>query len=223
MKRNHLPVVALVLVAGLAQTKEANAAFATEGLSCTLTSAAEGTLATCDGSISDDGADITIALQGTAPNTVTRVALTRDSEDKPFQVLDMEAQPVIDPETVGILFIDLNFDGFRDLAVMEFLPSGPNVPYLYHLYDPGTRTYVRYRALDKITSPEVLKSQRRIRSNWRSSAAEAGEDLWSWQDGEPVLVEQVKKRWTSSGHCSAAYYRLKNGKLRQYRKSKCRN
>ncbi len=219
----HLPVLVLALTAGLAQTSDAYAAFATEGLSCTLTQAAKGTLATCDGSISDDGADISIALKGTAPNSVTQVALTRDGDAAPFQVLVLNAQPAIDPETVGILFIDLNLDGFRDLAVMEFLPAGANVPYLYYLYDPETRLYARHPALDAITSPEILKTQERIRSNWRSGAAEGGEDLWAWKDGEPILVERIKRRWTQAGHCTAAHYRLKNGKLRQYRKSKCRN
>ncbi len=213
----------LALSASVTIVPDARAAFATEGLSCTLTQTAKGTLATCDGSISDDGADISIALRGTAPNNVTEVALTRDNETSPFQIISVEAQPVIDPETVGILFIDMNFDGFRDLAVMEFLPAGANVPYLYYLYDPTTRMYARYQALDEITSPEILKTQKKIRSNWRSSAAEGGEDLWAWQDGQPVLVERIKRRWTKAGHCTAAFYRLRNGKLRQYRKSKCRN
>lgn len=217
-----LAISGLFLAGAVLHGESARATFASEGLSCTLSNAARGTLATCDGSLSDDGPPISIALEGTAPNSVTRVSLSRGSETKPFQQIRLQAQPLIDPETVGILFIDLNFDGYRDLAVMEFLPAGPNVPYLYFLYRPQERKYVRSRQLDKITSPEILKSRKLLRSNWRSSADEAGEDLWAWRNGRAFLVERIVKRWTSRG-CSATFYRFRNGRLRQYKRRKCRD
>ena len=200
---------------------QAQATFATEGLSCTLSNAARGALASCDGSLSDDGPAIKITLEGRAPNSVTRVSLSRGRDPKPFQQINVRAQPVIDPETIGILFIDLDFDGYRDLAVMAFLPAGPNVPYLYFLYKPNQQKFVRSRQLDKITSPEVLKSRKLLRSNWRSSADEAGEDLWAWHNGHAFLVERIKKRWTSHGDCSATFYKFRNGRLRQYKRRKC--
>src|SRR5689334_2824653 len=43
------------------------------------------------------------------------------------------ASPPEDVENLSI--VDVNFDGYKDIMLMEFLPSGPNIPYLYWIFN----------------------------------------------------------------------------------------
>lgn len=76
-----------------------------------------------------------------------------------------------DLETAGLVIEDLNFDGYRDLRLPEFLPASPNIPYLYWLYNPETAQFERNRALEYITSPVVDVERQMITSMSRLNAA----------------------------------------------------
>lgn len=75
-----------------------------------------------------------------------------------------------DLSTAGLVIEDLNFDGYQDLRLPEFLPASPNIPYLYWLYNPETAQFERNRDLEIITSPVVDSEQHLITSFSRVNA-----------------------------------------------------
>lgn len=118
------------------------AAFAANDLSCAIYAPQKpGVLARCAGPFSGPGGSITIELHGKAPNRVTTVRLEFAGNALPPQTIPVTAEPVIDLETVGVLFMDFNSDGVEDLAVMECLPEGTDVPYRYYLFSPSLGTF----------------------------------------------------------------------------------
>jgi hypothetical protein len=96
--------------------------------------------------------------------------------------------PLNDPN--GLIVGDMNYDGYDDFRVMEFLPAGPNVPYLYYLYVPATRQFVYSEAYAKITSPEFIGNSQ-IRSQWRRSAENKwGIDTYTVTNSIPTLIQR---------------------------------
>jgi LysM repeat protein len=87
---------------------------------------------------------------------------------------------------------DMNYDGNEDFRIMEFLPAAPNVPYLYYIYDPATRSFVYSEAYRKITSPEFTGNSE-IRSKWRESAVKWGIDTYKITNNVPTLTQ--KETW----------------------------
>jgi LysM repeat protein len=84
---------------------------------------------------------------------------------------------------------DVNYDGNDDFRIIEFLPAGPNVPYLYYIYDPGSRNFVFNETYRKIISPE-FPGNSEIRSKWRESAGKWGIDTYKVTNNVPVLTQR---------------------------------
>ena len=213
---------ALVLAVTLAFSASAQATYAANDLSCTIyTPAGPGLLARCDGPFNGPGGTIRLELLGSSPNNVTRVQLSNGENGKLFQALEVNAKPVVDLETVGVLFMDFNFDGIEDFALMEILPAGPNVPYLYYLYDPKTQRFEYNKALSRITSPEIEREAQQISSSWRNGAANHGKDMYVWQGNELVLVERREDIY-QNGNCIRKLYVRKAGNLVVMSKGPCK-
>jgi uncharacterized repeat protein (TIGR01451 family) len=84
---------------------------------------------------------------------------------------------------------DMNYDGNDDFRIVKNLPAGPNIPYLYYLYDPATRKFVYNEAYGKITSPE-FPGNSEIRSQWRESAVKWGIDKYTVAGNTPRLTQR---------------------------------
>lgn len=96
----------------------------------------------------------------------------------PFEVINL-----------GLVVEDMNYDGYDDFRFIEFLPAGPNIPYLYYIYDPASSQFVFNEAYGPITTPELIGNNE-IRSYWRAGAAYYGEDTYLIVEGNPVLTQR---------------------------------
>ena len=65
----------------------------------------------------------------------------------------------------GLYIEDLNFDGYKDLRLQKGTPAGPNIPYLYWIYDPSQN-----EELEIILALKVDYENKRIISYTRGSA-----------------------------------------------------
>jgi len=99
----------------------------------------------------------------------------------------------------GFELLDMNFDGYADIRLVESRPAGPNVPYLNWLYDPAGGRFVASRALDEITSPRFDAAARELRSDWRDSATRYGTDIYVFRDGQPVPERRETRDYKRPG------------------------
>ena len=186
---------------------------AADNLICELyTPTGSGTLADCSGPFTEAGDEIVISLVGRTPNRVSEIRLTRDGEPKPFQSIPVSVRPVIDPETVGILLMDMDFDGDKDLAVMKRL-SGEGAGYRYFLYDSDTDTFRANAGLGQIAWPEFNPEAKTIRSYFERADGRAGHDTWVWRDGNLVNTARREHVTGADGTCRIKLYRLSQGRL----------
>lgn len=87
-------------------------------------------------------------------------------------------------------WVDVNFDGFPDLTIAQFLPAGPNIPHQTWLYDPQQKRYIDApESYQMITSPEVDPDYQQIVSHWRGSCCSHGINVYRWEGKEVKQVD----------------------------------
>jgi hypothetical protein len=114
-----------------------------------------------------------VVLQGDVRDQqaeIRRIEIYHAGDRTPHQRITGLATRFPDLSTAGLILEDLNFDGYRDLRLPEFLPASPNIPYLYWLYNPETARFERNRDLEIITSPVVDTDRQLITSMSRVNA-----------------------------------------------------
>lgn len=96
-----------------------------------------------------------------------------------------------------VIVEDVNFDGYLDIRLMEYLPSGPNIPYLYWIFDPETKQFVQNEELKQITSPEVDVKNKQLLSHQRTDATRFGTKFYEYRNNELVLVKEEIRAYTT--------------------------
>lgn len=97
---------------------------------------------------------------------------------------------------------DMNYDGNDDFRIVKNQPAGPNIPYIYYIYDPATRKFVYNEAYGKVTSPE-FPGNSEIRSQWRESAAKWGIDTYFISNNNPILTQ--RETWEAINETQAKH------------------
>ncbi len=87
---------------------------------------------------------------------------------------------------------DMNFDGFNDFRLFQFLPAAPNIPYYYWLYNPKTKRFELSKQLEDITSPEFDPKNKLITSEWRAGYGHYGTSTFKFINGKVTLVEEYE-------------------------------
>jgi hypothetical protein len=155
--------------------------------------------------IHDDLPEFSFTLRGEAEPDLEifhaeKIEIRRGTEAQPVQVIEgLETETPVSSDFLGLEVLDMNFDGYGDLRIIQFRSAGPNTPYLNWLFDPATARFVSSAELDAITSPTFDPETGSIRSEWRDGAASYGTDLYAVLGGKPVLVRKERKEYSDSG------------------------
>ena len=106
---------------------------------------------------------------------------------------------------------DMNFDGRKDFRLMEFLPAGPNIPYLYWIYNSRKDLFEANSAYTEITYPEFDNEKKEINSTWRNGCCQHGRDVYKLINGVPKLSERFIIGHNSEGKEYSEHWEIKNG------------
>ena len=114
--------------------------------------------------------------------------------ERPEQRLEGFAAQLLDIEAgQGFVLEDMNFDGYNDLRIVEFLPAAPNVPYHVWLYEPQSGLFVADEALSSLVSPQVDAQAEQILSFYRLSPTTYVQDFFGYVDGSLRLLRREEQ------------------------------
>ncbi|MGV8995532.1 MAG: XAC2610-related protein [Parvibaculaceae bacterium] len=137
---------------------------------------------------------------------IDSIEVTRSGETAPFQTIKpVDSNVPANIANNGFEMADLNFDGFLDMRVVRFMPAGPNMPYQNWLWSEQQGKFIANPALDEITSPKFDADGQEINSIWRSSAAEGGADVYTYDGTTPVLIHRETDN-VAHGTCTRTFY-----------------
>ncbi len=150
-----------------------------------------------------EGRTLSISLVGRAPNAVEQIVLRRDGGE-PFQTLHLEANPPIGPSDVGLLYADMNFDGFGDLGIMRRGHLSVRQPFYYLLYDPGTQRFVRSSLLENMSNVSFDVAAMRVVTRWRDRTYRY-KDSFEWI-GRHLKLRTRERRGGNQQRCVSIAY-----------------
>ncbi|MGB1251218.1 MAG: XAC2610-related protein [Candidatus Promineifilaceae bacterium] len=96
---------------------------------------------------------------------------------------------VQNPE-MGLRLVDVNFDGFDDLLLQEFLPASPSIPYLYYLYNPALGQFLLDDAYRHIPAPLVNATTQTLTAYERFGAAGGKITTYRIVNNKPVAIRE---------------------------------
>ena len=134
----------------------------------------------------------------TGERVVTGISIRREGQAEPFQVIaGLEARTVPEIGNGGFEIIDMDFDGYLDMRLIESV------------------------LLDEIVTPEFDPETREIVSRWRSSAAEGGVDVYAWDEGAPVMIHREIDRFEGPSRCTRTYFDRIDDEMRETGSGSC--
>jgi hypothetical protein len=113
-------------------------------------------------------------------------------------------------EADALVVEDVNFDGYADLRLMEYLPGGSaDVPFFYWLYQPSSGTFLANEAFREVLSPEVDQDDRQLISRQKKSSTEFLTQYYEPQGEVPVLVRQEVRTYAPDGSSKIHVFAIK--------------
>ncbi len=85
---------------------------------------------------------------------ISTIFIIREDNATAVQRIDLNPySETCDDETLGFVLEDMNFDGYLDMRVMQYMSAGVNIPYYCWLWDPYTQQFVYNEQLSLLSSP----------------------------------------------------------------------
>ena len=143
---------------------------------------------------------------------VTAIEVRRGAQTESLQTIDgLDTQTPVPADGPVLGILDMNFDGYQDIRLVESQPAGPNVPYVNWLFDPASGRFAASPALNAIVAPAFDPARREIRSEWRDGPTRYGTDTYVFRDGAPVAVRRELKTYSAPGRYTQQVLRPKDG------------
>ena len=99
----------------------------------------------------------------------------------------------------GLVLEDMDFDGFADMRLMQYVSAGINIPYHCWLWDPLTHCFVYNEALSAISSPIFDPVGRQVLGFATGGAAEYIDTVYEYRGAELALVGRVTSGYDYEG------------------------
>ncbi|MCL1941760.1 MAG: hypothetical protein FWG09_07440 [Synergistaceae bacterium] len=115
-------------------------------------------------------------------------------------------------DAIELIIEDMNFDGFADIRIVEFIPAGPNIPYICWVWDNVVKQFVHDKDLSDIASLEVDHENKWIECSNRVSANSHCIEYYRYIGGKLTLFKVVDVILDDDGGTTVTR-ELINGKL----------
>lgn len=99
----------------------------------------------------------------------------------------------------SLTFVDANFDGYPDIMA-DFADggAGPNYTRVFFVFNPEKEVFEYHAGLSALPQVEIDTVKQRVRSSWRSGAAQHGMAEYCFMNGTMVHIYQWDQTWESA-------------------------
>lgn len=148
-------------------------------------------------------------------NVITKMEIFRDGKKEPFQTLPVEMD---ESPYRGDFFKteDMNFDGYKDIQILNSWGATGNTSWSYWLFDPAKQEFVYNDELSQLDGPYPIENKKLI-GTWSNGGAAAciyDYRIYRWEGNKLVLIREAEQdliEGTSLFH--KVVRSLQNGKM----------
>ncbi len=98
-------------------------------------------------------------------------------------------------EDMGLVFEDLNFDGYTDIRLFDTTNGNYKVEWIYWVWEPDKGLFKNDKRLNKISLATFNQEEQLIYGMDRGSAADHYYQTYKYIDGEPTLIEYYSENY----------------------------
>ena len=114
--------------------------------------------------------------------------------------IDPPAQTFADKDYgFGFVLEDMNFDGYLDMRLMQYVSTGFNIPYHCWLWDFVGNRFVYNEALSAVSSPIFDQEEKQVLGFSTGGAAEYIDSVYEFRGAELILVSRVTTGYDYEG------------------------
>jgi len=131
-------------------------------------------------------------------NTIERIEITKGNEDIISQVLEFE---MVEPPLLGVEFFfveDINFDGYKDIALLNWWGATGNRGYLYWLFDYQKNQFILNEDLNGLSNPTPHPETKTITTHSKGGMAGSIYSDGTYEfdnNGKLILIRLEKQEW----------------------------
>lgn len=155
--------------------------------------------------------NITISLDGKVIQKIT------------FKEDELTGYPTGYDKNFGFTAEDMNFDGYKDFRIVQYVPAAPNISYIMWIWNPKTNQFQEDSDLEQILSPEFDQEKKLIYSFTRGSATDHYDDTYQYINGKLTHIKSIATGYVNNEDPENTYYmeyQLLDGKLQLIKKEK---
>jgi hypothetical protein len=153
---------------------------------------------TCTFVINPNLPAFTFRFAGNADNSLGNIDVTEGTSAAVIQTIENSTDPGdIAPATSQdvLVPVDANFDGYKDLRILNECGATGNCSYDFYLYDPATNRFVENSFLSNLSTPTFDEAKKQVTTDQNSSAADWESDTYQYENGKYVLVKEEISVW----------------------------
>ncbi len=98
-------------------------------------------------------------------------------------------------EDMGLVFEDMNFDGYIDIRLFDTTNGNYKVEWIYWIWEPDKGLFQNDRRLNKISLAGFNQEEQLIYGMDRGSAADHYYQTYKYIDGEPTLIQTYNQNY----------------------------
>lgn len=143
----------------------------------------------------------TFHFLGQPDNTLGNIQITQGDSTKIIQTITNDTDPnaLAPAKSSSVLKpVDVNFDGYLDLPILNNCGATGNCSYDFYLYDPTTNQFLKNSFLTNLGGfkPDQIDSvKKQITASWNSSVADWQQATYQYQGGQYVMIKKVISSW----------------------------
>jgi hypothetical protein len=172
---------------------------------------------TCQFRIHPDLPVFTFHFPGKTDNTFGDVEIIKGKNGKVIQTIESSTDPgAIAPAAVKnvLVAVDANFDGYKDLQILNNCGGTGNCSYDFYLYDPKTGQFVHNKFLSDLTTPSFDVAKKQVTTSSNSSAADWQRETYQCRDGQYALIHREVSEWDrAKKSVTVNTYEIRNGQM----------
>ncbi|MBL0044549.1 MAG: hypothetical protein IPP33_09190 [Flavobacteriales bacterium] len=146
--------------------------------------------------------------------SVDAITVSAKGAKEPFQRLAIENMtcpcPMPDGQFPAVQLLDYDFNGSKDISIMEAAADLTNAEHRYWLWDAATNQFTSSRMLDSIQQPMFDHDRQMVSSQWYAGPGHRGGSTYKYENGTLTMVSNMEK-FTEGDHERWVIWGMKDG------------
>jgi hypothetical protein len=172
---------------------------------------------TCQFRIHPDLPVFTFQFPGKPDNTFGDIEISNATTGEEIETVESSTDPgLIAPVAAKDLLtvVDANFDGYKDLQILNQCGGTGNCSYDFYLYDPKVGQFVQNRFLSDLATPSFDAAKKQVTTSSNSSASDWENETYQYKDGQYTLIHRVVSEWDrAKKSVTVSTYEFRNGTM----------